>query len=239
MCPTQIRTPANIKISPRPITKAPLERIHMDIFGIDKNYFLSFVCAFSKHLQLIKIESRNTIDIQSGLTRYISTFGTPRKIVCDHECSFRSIQLRGFLDSLEIELEFASSSEYNGQVEKTHSTIIEIFNTNKQKFTSLNTADIIQLTVSLYNNSVHSATNFTPNEIVFHQTNTLDPRIIMTQAKEIFDKVICNLEKAKKTMENNNEKKEEPPTIQKGNGVLYKKGVRKKLDPRFHMTTCL
>ena len=150
-----------------------------------------------------------------------------------------SLQLRGFLDSLQIELEFASSSESNGQVEKTHSTIIEIFNSNKQKFTSLNTADIIQLTVSLYNNSVHSATNFTPNEIVFNQTNTIDPGIIMTHSKEIFDKVICNLEKAKKKMEKNNEQKEEPPTIKEGNGVLIKKGVRKKLDPRFQMTTCL
>ena len=99
------RRPYNIKISPRPITQKPFERVHMDIFGMDKHYFLSLVCSFSKHLQLVKIDSRNTIDIQSGLTHYISTFEILKKIVCDHECSFRSLQLRGFLDNLGIELE--------------------------------------------------------------------------------------------------------------------------------------
>ena len=49
----------------------------------------------------------------------------------------------------------------------------------------------------------------------------------MTHSTEIFDKVICNLEETKKKMEMNNEEKEETPTIQKENGVLIKKGVKK------------
>lgn len=43
------RKPYNIKISPRPITKKPMERVHMDIFSINSKSFHSIVCvAFSK-----------------------------------------------------------------------------------------------------------------------------------------------------------------------------------------------
>lgn len=44
------RKPYNIKITPRPIETAPYHRVHMDIFGMDKNNYLSLICAFSKHL---------------------------------------------------------------------------------------------------------------------------------------------------------------------------------------------
>ena len=64
------RKPYNIKISPRPIEKSPFQRLHMDIFGMDRNNYLSLICAFSKHLQLIQIPTRNTIDVQNALTTY-------------------------------------------------------------------------------------------------------------------------------------------------------------------------
>jgi len=137
------RKPYNIKITPRPIETTPFSRVHIDIFGIDKHNYLTFVCAFSKFLQTIEIPSRNLTDIRKALAHFITTFGAPRKIICDHETTFRSLQLQSFLANLGTELEFSSSSETNGQVERTHSTIIELFNTNKHKFRDLSSPEII------------------------------------------------------------------------------------------------
>lgn len=233
------RKPYNIKISARPIQTAPFQRIHMDIFGIDKNYFLSLICAFSKHLQLIKIATRNATDIQSAMAQYFSNFGIPQRIICDHESSFTSIQIRGFLSELGVSLEFASSSESNGQIEKTHSTIIEIFNTNKHKFPDLRSEDIITTSTALYNDTVHSSTSFTPNEVVFNHRNVTDRNEISEAATKIFDEVMVNLETARRNMEKNNHTKEDAPTITPGQDVLIKKVTRKKLDPRFTSTKCV
>lgn len=233
------RKPYNIKISPRPLSTAPFERVHMDIFGIDKHYYLSLICAFSKHLQLIEILSRNVVDIQKALTKYFGNYRTPKTIICDHEASFTSIQLQTFLSNLGTKIEFASSSESNGQIEKTHSTVIELFNTNKYKFPELSSPEIIGVITNLYNETIHSSTSFTPNEIIFNQQNLVNPEEISTTTSKIFSKVRKKLSKARKRMKKYNNSKEDPPKIEQGENVYVKKATRKKLDPRFTTAQCI
>lgn len=233
------RKPYNIKISPRPIETAPFNRVHMDIFGIDKHNYLSLICAFSKHLNLIEIPTRNVIDIQNALSQYFLHFGTPKILICDHEASFTSIQLKSFLSELGIQIEFASSSESNGQIEKTHSTIIEMFNTNKHKFPELNSPEIIALVVALYNETVHSATSYKPNEIIFNHRNVINPPDVAEAAQNIFLKVQNHLDKAKTNMTRYNHIKEDPPEIQTNDDIFIKKATRKKIDPRFTTSKCL
>lgn len=233
------RKPYNIKISPRPVEKSPFDRVHIDIFGIDKHNYLSLICAFSKHLQMIEIPSRNLTDIQQALSQYIRTFGAPKKIICDHEAAFTSLQLKAFLANLGTDIEFASSSESNGQIEKTHSTIIEIYNTNKHKFEGQSSPEIVAIATALYNNSVHSATSFKPNEIVFNQRNNIDPEQIAEEAKDLYAKVTNQLIKSAKTMTKHNPEREDPPNFAENTDIFIKKTTRKKLDPRFTETKCL
>lgn len=233
------RKPYNIKISPRPIETAPFHRVHIDIFGMDKNNYLTIICAFSKHLQAIKIETRNTFDIQNALSQYFSNFAIPRTIVCDHEAAFTSIQMAEYLANLGTQMEFASSSESNGQIEKTHSTLIEMFNTNKHKFPNNSSEQILGIVIALYNNTVHSATGFTPNEIIFNRLDAANLAEIDNNAHRIFTKVVENLKKAQKKMERYNNEKEDPPEIKEGQTIFIKRGTRKKLDPRFNTSKCL
>lgn len=226
------RKPYNIKLSPRPVTSKPLDRVHMDIFSIDKRSFLSLVDSFSKHTQLIHIETKNLVDVKNALAQYFSTFSTPREIITDHETTFRSIQLIQFLDNLGITLKYASCSESNGQVEKTHSTLIEIINTNKHKFPKLETTALVQLAVSLYNTSTHSATGFTPNEILFNQSNANNLDEIKENTETINNKVKQNLGKASERMIKQNYNKEDPPHIDENQDVYVIPNIRKKLDPR-------
>lgn len=231
------RKPYNIKISPRPVENGPFHRIHMDIFGMDKHYYLSLICAFSKHLQLIEIKSRNMVDIRNALSQYFRTFRPPRKIICDHEASFTSIQMQEFLARFGTIIEFAASSESNGQIEKTHSTIIELFNTNKHKFNDNSSPEIIQIVTSLYNDTVHSATLFTPNEIIFNPGYT-SPAEISQNAEKIFHTVGNQLKKSAEKMKKYNHTKEDPPFIAEGQIIYLKKNTRKKLDPRYSNAKC-
>lgn len=226
------RKPFNIKISPRPLTEKPLERVHIDIFIINKNSFLSIIDAFSKHLQMVYLKSKNLVHVQKALGKYFSAFGVPREIITDHETTFQSIQFRNFLNQLGAQIRYASSSESNGQIERTHSTIIEIYNTNKHKFEGMGTKSIVKLAVALYNNSVHSSTQFTPNEILFNQNNIINPEEIIGEAQAMFLKARLNMERAQKQILNQNSKKEDPPVLEDGKEVFVIPNIRTKTEPR-------
>ena len=139
---------------------------------------------------------------------------------------------------MNIQIEFASSSESNGQIEKTHSTVIELLNTNKHKYSGLSSPEIMNIVVSLYNETVHSSTTFTPNEVVFNQRNTANPEHISEAAQKLFDKIIIYLNKTKTNMQKHNDSMEDPPTIEVGQDVFIKKATRKKIDPQFTVAKC-
>uniref|UniRef100_A0AB38Z1R9 RNA-directed DNA polymerase n=1 Tax=Pitica errantivirus TaxID=3078414 RepID=A0AB38Z1R9_9VIRU len=235
-CHKYERKPYNIKISPRPITSKPLDTVHMDIFIIDKHSFLSIIDSFSKHLQMMFLRSKNLIDVQKALGKYMSTFGVPTKIITDHETTFQSIQMKDFLSQLGSQISYAASSESNGQIERVHSTVIEIFNTNKQKFKTMGTKSIIKLSVALYNNTIHSSTQYTPNEIIFNHNNIVNPEQISKEAQEIFAKAKTNMEKAQKRMSQQNIKKQDPPFINEGQEVFIIPNIRTKKQPRANKT---
>lgn len=181
---------------------------------------------------MLPMETKNITDVTCALNKYFSLFGIPNSIVCDHETTFQSVQMREFLNNLHIQLEYASSSESNGQIEKTHATVIEIYNTNKSKLPNHTTPTAIELTVALYNNSVHSATGFTPNEVIFNQNNLTNPAEIQAKAHEIFQTVHDHLQKASTRMEKYNSDKEEPPDLTEGQTVFLKPNIRTKSQPR-------
>ena len=135
-------------------------------------------------------------------------------IVTDHETTVQSIQLRDYLSSLGTQIEYASSSESNGQIEKTHATIIEIYNTNKDKFREKNTKSIIRTSVAFYNNSIHPATKFTPNEIMFNSNNLQNREQINDQANRLFGEVKKNLTNTIQVQELLNLKRKDPPLME-------------------------
>lgn len=226
------RKPYNIKISPRPITDKPMERVHMDIFIIDQCNFLSLIDSFSKHLQLFYMKTKNLNDVQKALTKYFVSFGIPKLIITDHETTFQSIQFRNFITQAGSSLAYASSSESNGQVERAHSTIIEIFNSNKHKFANMGTKSIVKLSVALYNNSVHSSTSFTPNEIIFNNNNNVNPIDIITNAEKVFREARINMHKAQGKQRKQNQNREDPPEIEENQEVFVIPNIRSKREPR-------
>lgn len=209
-----------------------MERVHMDIFIMDNCNFLSLIDSFSKHLQLYYMKTKNLADVQKALTKYFVSFGIPKLIVTDHECTFQSIQFRHFITQAGSSLAFASSSESNGQIERAHSTIIEIFNSNKHKFENMGTKSIINLSVALYNNSVHSSTSFTPNEVIFNNNNNVNPIDIANNAQEVFKEVKINMYKAQQRQRKQNPNREDPPELSEDQEVFVIPNIRSKREPR-------
>lgn len=166
----------------------------MDVFVKETEKFLTIVDAFSKFAQLYKIENEQTDTIIETLTRYFSTFGIPKQIICDQATSFRNPAMSKFLSDLNISLHFASCSNSNGVVERFHSTLIEMYQANRDKTSSLFLYDGLKLVVALYNESKHSVTKMAPRDIIYGTSNSLDKIKIASETARKLQTALDNIE---------------------------------------------
>lgn len=151
---------------------APFQELFMDIFSIDSKSYLTIVDAFSKLAQAIEIPSRSTPEVVRALLKYFSFYGIPRKISCDPGTEFNNDLLRELTQLHKITLHITTPNNPNsvGIVERFHSTIIEIYRLAKYERKYTDAANIMTYAIMAYNNTIHSATDLTPFEVVFGHT---------------------------------------------------------------------
>ena len=101
---------------------------HMDIFHIQKEKFIS-VKQFSKFTKLFHIKDRGVLHVREKLIKILHYFTVPEVLVADNEKSFVSPIIVTFLKSLSVHLYLTPSqrSDVIGQIEKVHSTILEVY----------------------------------------------------------------------------------------------------------------
>lgn len=92
--------------------------------------------------------------------------------MCDNEVALKSIELRSLLQRLDVETYYTPSdhSEVNGIVERFHSTLSEIFRCIRSKYPKypdLSNKEIYKIATTLYNTTIHSATNLKPFEVFY------------------------------------------------------------------------
>lgn len=239
------RKPYNLAIEKTPIPTRPFQILHIDVYFANKQIFLSCVDKFSRYGILIPLKSRSTPDIKKALIKIFTSYPQPQLLVSDNESALKSIEIRGFLESLKIDTYYTPSnrSEMNGIVERFHSTIAEIYRCMKSKHPKLVTKSLLKICVSLYNNTIHSATKFTPNEIIFssnvEKNLPINIEEIMEKKDKLYDQVIINLiNKQKSDTKLHNKNTENNPNFQKDE-IIYvdRKGIKNKTKNKFEPMT--
>lgn len=235
------RCPYKVKFAYTPIPKKPLDILHLDIFISSPNTFLSAIDKLSKFAMLIPIKSRSIPDVKRGIVKLISTFGTPKLVVCDNEAAFRSIEVRGFLQRLQVEMYFTPSnhSETNGTVERFHSTLSEIFLCIKPSYNDLTNKELYRIATALYNSTIHAVTKLKPLEVFYGvkegEERTLNLERILENRNHVFDEVVAKIEANQaKTIEARNRVREDAPKL-KRREVIYNRiqGIRRKTKRRY------
>lgn len=235
------RTPYRITLHKPEIPNKPFDTIHLDIFIAQPNLFLSAVDKFSRFGMLIPIKSRSIPDVRAGLVKLISTYATPRKIICDNEPALKSVEIRSLFQRLNIVTNFTPSnhSETNGIVERFHSTLCEIFRCIREKYNDLNEKQIFKISVGLYNQTVHTSHKLKPFEVLFGQREDddlpLDIEKLFTNRNEMVDEVTLALDKtATKDTEYHNKSREKEPKFKKNeNAYNSVQGIKKKTKQKF------
>lgn len=147
------------------------------------------------------IKSRSILDVRKGLTKFFKIYGTPKQIVCDNEPSLRSVEVRGLLHDLNIDIYFTppNHSETNGTVERFHSTIAEIFRCIKPSYEDLTTKEIFYIDCTQYNNTIHSAIKMKQREAFNDdQERPLDMELMVQNRNKVYDDIILAHDKSKK-----------------------------------------
>lgn len=235
------RKPYKIRLGETPIPKKPLEIIHADIFIFQPNQFLSIVDKFSRFGTLIPIKSRSIPDIRKALIKYFSLYGNPMLVVSDNEPAIKSIEVRGLLEDLGIQQYFTPSnySQANGIVERFHSTLLEIFRTNRHKFEDLSLKEKILISCTLYNNTIHTSTSLKPREIFYGiidgTERPLDMNEILRYRNKLYDGVTEKISKTQRQQHDyHNMKRENEPLLNVGQVVFNQtQGIRSKSRSRF------
>lgn len=238
------RHPYRIKFADTPIPKKPLDIVHVDIFISHPTLFLSVVDKLSRFGTLISIKSRCISEIRKALLKYFSLYGTPKLLVSDNEPAIKSIEVRGLLHDLNVEQYFTPSnhSQINGIVERFHSTISEIFRTNKHKFENLTNKEKFLIACTLYNNTIHSSTKLKPREVFYGvrdgSERPLDIDAIIASRDKLYDETILEITKTQKRQNDyHNTNREEPPALEAGSNVLQKvQGIKSKTRDQFQIT---
>lgn len=165
------RHPKKEILKPTPIPDGPGLSIHMDIFHLSNRLFISIADRFSKYFYLREIPNKRNVALV--IEEIISQiFPECKEITTDNEAIFISQTCRALFRQKNI-IQFTTPvghSTTNGQVERTHSTILEIAN-SIAKQNSTDTIEEIFNAVEQYNNTIHSVTRCRPSEIFFNGGN--------------------------------------------------------------------
>lgn len=235
------RQPYKIKLGETPIPKRPLEIIHLDVFIAQPDMFLSIIDKFSRFGVIIPVKTRTIQDIRRALLKFFSMHGKPQLIVCDNEPAVRSIEVRGLLDDLGIQIYFTPSnhSETNGIVERFHSTLAEIFRCIKGRHEDLSQKEKFMIACTLYNETIHSATKLKPREIFFgvkdQDIRPLNIEEMIEKRNEFYDEVTLELKKTQKsTLDQRNKYRQDEPKLEPNDKAFHRvQGIKNKTAERY------
>lgn len=117
----------------------PLDILHIDIYAVHNENFLTIIDKFTKFGSAYILSSRNSINIIKCLKHYFAHHGIPKKLISDNGKEFLSTLFQDFANLYDINLHTttAKNSTGNSPVERLHSTLTEIiriiYNQNKRK----------------------------------------------------------------------------------------------------------
>ena len=243
------RTPNTFEFSPVPIGTKPFERIHVDTLSISSQKYLTIIDTFSKFAQAYPLAGANSVNILDGILTFVSHYGLPHTIVCDNGAEFQNNNFINFCQLHKVTIHFTTpkNPNSNSYIERFHSTLIEQVRIKTQQNAKEPLNSLIQYSLLHYNNSVHSATNFTPFEVISGHFGSKDPYdiaekdIISNYVHTHREKLQQHYAKLYKNITENktqqltkiNASKQTPINITTSDQIYHKEHPRHKLDPRF------
>lgn len=246
------RHPNKQELQLTPVPTKPFETIHMDTFQIKGQKFLTIIDTFSKYAQAYPLESMTGVSVINSLTIWMTHHGLPLNITADQGTEFKNLPLKESAALHKICLHFTSvnNPQSNGAIERFHSTILEHIRLLQEDHKQSPITELMLFAVLAYNNSIHSATDQKPIEIINGHLDNRDPFDLLLEQqclqnyihkhKEITTNLYAKINERLNsrqaiTAKTRNETLEAPLTYEEGLAFYSKnpQAVRHKDQPRY------
>lgn len=161
------RHPYKPKIQGPLIATRPMEHVFIDILTLEGRKFLTLIDLFSKYAQLYYITDSNSTTLTKKLKHYLSHHNIPKKITADNE--FNRDLIKEFVKLHKVEIHFTTpkNPSSNSPIERLHSTIIEKLRVLRIQDKTTPIEELVVTATLIYNQSVHSLTNYTPFTLLY------------------------------------------------------------------------
>lgn len=191
----------------QPIGATPIptkigESISMDLFHIDNRVYVTCLDRFSKYLRAFLIENKSNFHekMEEILTQ---NYPNCKTLITDNEAIFVSSSTKAVYDRYKIKhiTTPVQHSTSNGQVERVHSTIIELIRCLAKQNSSTSGEEVFNA-VKQYNTTIHSVTKEKPIDIQQHpeKYTGISERIKLNQEKLL---LYHNKNRANRTFQTN------------------------------------
>lgn len=169
------RNPIQQQFNIVPPATRPFEIIHMDLFTVQNEKYLTIVDVFSKYAQAYHLRDGTAISILQAVLKFSTHHGLPLTIVTDNGTEFTNQLFNEFVNLHKINHHktLAHAPNGNGIIERFHSTLLEHLRILKLGHKDTDVVNLIPYAIIGYNSSIHSFTKCRPYDII---TGHFDPR---------------------------------------------------------------
>lgn len=169
------RNPIKQKFNTVPPPARPFEIVHLDLFSVENQKYLTIIDAFSKYAQAYYLRDATAVSVVQALLNFSTHHGIPMTIVTDRGPEFNNQLFLEFirLHKVQHHKTLAYAPNENGMVERLHSTLLEHIRILKLYQKGEPVVNLMPYAILAYNSSIHSFTKCRPIDII---TGHLDPR---------------------------------------------------------------
>lgn len=193
------RNPLKLPLALTDTPIKPMEHMFMDLYSSGGTTFLTLIDNFTKYAQAIPLTASTSIHIAEALLGVFSTIGIPKKLTTDSDSKFDNEVITEVCAMHNIHIHFTTpyNPNSNSPIERLHSTLAELIRI--QRITDKDEpCNLMKYAIIAYNNTIHSATGFTPFELLYGHTDSRNP-LELHCPKEFYQEYVL---KHKQIMEN-------------------------------------
>lgn len=159
-----------------PATK-PFEIIHMELFTVHNEKYVTFIDVFTKYGQAYNLQDGTAISILQALLKFCTHHGVPLTIITDNGPEFTNQLFSEFIRLYKVihHRILPHSPNDNGNIERFHSTLLEHIRLLKLQHKDEAIVNLMPYAIIAYNSSIHSFTKCRPFDLLNGHFDPRDP----------------------------------------------------------------
>lgn len=169
------RNPIRQQFNIVPPASKPFEIIHIDLFTVQSEKYVTIIDVFSKYGQAYHLRDGTALSVIQALFQYSTHHGFPLTIISDQGTEFTNQMFAEFtrVHKINHHKTLANAPNDNGNIERFHSTLLEHLRLLRLQNKDEAIVNLMPYAIIAYNSSVHSFTKCRPYDLI---NGHLDPR---------------------------------------------------------------